>query len=191
MISEDQKYGLIVCVHKKSRPDRPEDFRHLTLLNADLKLMTRILANRVRPWLASVLHPSQHCGIHGHTIFEAIAQVREASTYAEYAKKSTCIVSIDFKDAFDNISHGYLFHLLEIYGFSTKFQRCVRNMYGRATSSVQINGHRTGKIPINCAVRQGCPLGIQLFAICIDPSCVPLRPHCKGKKSAVTATRLP
>jgi hypothetical protein len=39
-ISDNQKHGLIVCVPKKPRPIRTEDFRHLTLLNADLKLMT-------------------------------------------------------------------------------------------------------------------------------------------------------
>jgi hypothetical protein len=80
-----------------------------------------------------------------------------------------CIDSIDFKEDFDNISHGYLFQRLETYGFSTKFQWCIRNMYGFATSSVQINGHRIGKISFNCAVLQGCPLSMQLFAICINP----------------------
>ena len=38
-----------------------------------------------------------------------------------------------------------------------------------ATSSVYINGYRTGKFPISCSVRQGCPLSMQLFALCMDP----------------------
>jgi hypothetical protein len=59
-ISDNQKHGMIICVPKKPRPMRPEDFRHLTLLNADLKLLSRILANRIRPWLATLLHPSQY-----------------------------------------------------------------------------------------------------------------------------------
>jgi hypothetical protein len=42
-------------------------------------------------------------------------------------------------------------------------------MYQNATSSIQINGHTTSKIPINCSVRQGCPMSMMLFAICIDP----------------------
>jgi hypothetical protein len=83
MISDAQKCSFIVCVPQKTRPVRLEEFRHLTLLNADLKLMTRILANRIRPWLNSVLHPSQHCGTHGHSILEATAQVREAIAYVE------------------------------------------------------------------------------------------------------------
>jgi hypothetical protein len=115
-ISDNQKHGLIVCVPKKPRPTRPEDFRHLTLLNADLKLMSGILANHISPWLTSILHPSQHCGIYGHSIFEAIATVREAISYTEYTRTSMCVLSIDFKEAFDNISQDYLFQLLETYG---------------------------------------------------------------------------
>jgi len=97
MISDNQKHGLILCVPKKLRPTRPEDFRHLTLFNADLKLMTQVLENHISPWLTFFLHPSQHCGIHGDSIFEAIATVREAISYTEYTRTSMCILSIDFK----------------------------------------------------------------------------------------------
>jgi len=168
-ISDNQKHGLIVCVPKKPRPTRPEDFRRLTLLIADLKLMTRILANRISPWFTSILHPSQHCGIHGHSIFVAIASVREAIAYTEYTRTSRCKLSIGVKEAFDNISHDYLFQLLESYGFSEHFQRCIRQMYEDAKLSIYINDYRTGKFPINCSVRQGCHLSMQVFAICMDP----------------------
>jgi hypothetical protein len=142
---------------KETRTVSPEDFRHLTLLNTDLNLLSRILANRIRPWLSTLLHPSQHCGIHGRNIFAAIAGIREPMAYTECTRFSMCILSLDFKEAFDNISHDYLFHILDNYGFSMHFQRCIRSMYRDATSSIHINGHTTGRIPINCSVRQGCP----------------------------------
>ena len=63
MISDNQKHGRIVCLPKKLRTTRPEDFRHTILLNADLKLMSRILANRISSWFTPILHPNQHCGI--------------------------------------------------------------------------------------------------------------------------------
>jgi hypothetical protein len=106
-ISDNQKHG-VVCVPKKPRPTRPEDFRHLTLLNADLKLLTRILAKRLSPWLHTLLHHGQHCGINGRTSYEALATIREAIACTEYARTSMCILSLDFRNAFDNISHEYL-----------------------------------------------------------------------------------
>ena len=132
---------------KKPRPMRPEDFRHLTLLNADLKLLSRILANRIRPWLATLLHPSQHCGIQGHNIFQAIAGVLEAITYTECTRTSMCVLSLDFKEAIDNISHDYLFQILKKYGFSRFFQQYVRFMYQNATTSIHIKWSYDGQNP--------------------------------------------
>jgi hypothetical protein len=118
----------------------------------NLKLLSRIIANRIRPWLATLLHTSQHCGIQGHNICVAIAGVREAIAYTECTRSSLCILSLDFKEAFDNISHDYLFQILEKYGFRLLFQQYIRGMYQNATSSIQINGHTTSKIAINCSV---------------------------------------
>ena len=41
-------------------------------------------------------------------------------------------------------------------------------MYEEAASSIQINGHVTGPIPIHSPVRQGCPMSMMLFALCVD-----------------------
>jgi len=45
-------------------------------------------------------------------------------------KNVVCILFIDFKQALENIAHDYLFQLLESYGFSKQFQRCIRQIMG-------------------------------------------------------------
>ena len=115
-----------------------------------------------------VLHPCQHCEIYGHSIFEAITTVREAIVYTECTRASMFILSIVVKEAFDNISHEYLFQVLQSYGFSKQTHRCIGQMYKSATPSVFINGYRTRKFPINCSVRQECPLSMQRFATSLD-----------------------
>ena len=50
-LMDSQKHGIIVCLKKITRPSQPEDYRPLTLLNADFKLLARIIANRIRPWI--------------------------------------------------------------------------------------------------------------------------------------------
>ena len=92
-----QKQGILVCIPKKPTPTRPEEYRALTLLNSDLKLMARIIASRLHPWLPELLHPSQHCGVQGKTILDVIATVRETVAYAETTNKGICILSLDSK----------------------------------------------------------------------------------------------
>jgi hypothetical protein len=54
-MTDTQKHGLIVCLSKKQDPGGTEDYRPVTLLNADYKIMNRIIANRLRPRLCNIL----------------------------------------------------------------------------------------------------------------------------------------
>ena len=168
-ITDAQKKGLMVCVPKRNDPRGLPDYRPLTLLNADYKLLTRIIANRIQTWLATTLHKSQHCGMTGRTMIDTLATVRDVIANAQYTKTPLCIVTLDFAAAFDNISHDYLFTILKSYGFSDQMQNRIRKLYANLTSAVKINGHVSQQIPINCSIRQGCPLSMQLYAICLDP----------------------
>ena len=62
-ILENQLKGLIVCIPKKPDPIRINEYRPLTLMNADYKIMTRIIAERLKPYLTEILHQNQYCGI--------------------------------------------------------------------------------------------------------------------------------
>jgi hypothetical protein len=168
-LSRQQKQGVIVCVPKKERPRTPEDYRPITLLNTDYKILARLIAARLSPILADLLHPTQHCGVPGTSIFDAVATLRDAIAYAETEQRPLCVVSLDFKEAFDRISHTYILSVLRSYGFSERFIASIRMMYEDTMSALQVNGHLSAPIPIQCGVRQGCPLSMILFALCLDP----------------------
>jgi hypothetical protein len=69
--------------------------------------MTRIAAERLKPNLTAILHQNQYCCIQGKTVFEGVAAIRDVTAHAEITAKPLCVVSIDFSEAFDNISHEY------------------------------------------------------------------------------------
>jgi hypothetical protein len=168
-VTAQQKHGLIVCLSKYEGAQKPTDFRPITLLNVDYKILAKILANRLRPLIEEHLQKNQFCGVPGNTILDALATVRNTTAFAEIKKTPMCIVSLDFQEAFDRISHTYLATILRSYGLSEWFVDRIRNMYEEAYSSVSINGHISGPIPIRCGIRQGCPLSMILFAMCIHP----------------------
>ena len=156
-------------IEKISRPTRPEDYRPLTLLNADLKFLAPIIANRIPPWYNDLLHPIQHCGVEDNNILGAISAIRDTLAEAELTHTPVCILSLDLKGAFDNIAHPCLFAMLESYGFSSKFRQRLMRMYSNATSSIHVNGYISSTIPITCSVSQGCPLNMLLFTMCLNP----------------------
>ena len=85
----------------------------------------------------------------GCVIFDVVATIRDVITYAEKTQPPSCVLSLDFTEAFDRISHIYLLKLLSGSGFNTKFIAFMKNTYDQAYSSIHINGHTTGPIPIH------------------------------------------
>ena len=110
-VSPQQKHGVIMYLPKICEPTTLADFRPITLLYTDYKMMGRIIVNRLRPIMAELLQHSQFCGVPDRTIFEAVTTVREAIAQAEITQVPLRILSLDFQEAFDRISHQYLiFH---------------------------------------------------------------------------------
>jgi len=149
-------------------------------MNTDYKLFTRIIANYLRPWLAGILQPSKHCGLPGNTVFDAVATVQDSVAYAEATGIALCLLTIAFKEAFDKISQSYLYALLRQNGLSDRFQQRIRNTYDSATASKQTNRHKSSPIPIRSSVPQGCPIGTQLFAVCLYPLLCTLQNNLAG-----------
>lgn len=89
--------------------------------------------------------------------------------YAEITGNRLCVLSLDFSAAFDRISHNYLFRILKAHGLHNDTITLTESIYNTATSRIQINGHVSQPTEIRCSVRQGCPLSMILYALCLNP----------------------
>ncbi len=73
------------------------------------------------------------------------------------------VLFLDFKKAFDSISHTFLFCLLEQMGFPIEFVTWIRILYKDAVSCIKFKNWLTPMFDLNCGVRQGCPISYHLF----------------------------
>jgi hypothetical protein len=167
--SPQQKFGTIVCLLKLYKILTPADRCPITLLNSYYKIVARILEQRLRPEVETHLKSTKYCGVPLNTILDDVATVRDTIAYAEKKNLLMCILTLDYKHAFDRISHSCLFTILRSYGLSAKFIHLMGNLYNGATSSVQINGHLQDRIPVRCSLRQGYPLSMALYALRLQP----------------------
>jgi hypothetical protein len=187
--TDQQKMGILVSLPKHAKAKKLTDYRTITPLNTDYQILTRVIVNRLRPWLPDLLHADQHCGIAGSTVYDVLATVRDVVAYARYTRTPVCVLTIDFTSAFDLIAHDYLQETLRCHGFGERTTRRILSLYDNATSKAQINGFLTSPIPIHSAIRQRCPLSMYLFALCLNPlittlnaSLQGIRIHGKGRK---------
>ena len=78
------------------------------------------------------------------------------------------------------MSHSFLFKILREYGIGDNFCSRLKQIYADATSTLTLNGHKSKPVRIMCRVRQGCPLSMLLFALCINPLLINLDKKLSG-----------
>ena len=164
-----QQHGIIVNIPKDTGDITPAGYRPITLMNTDYNLLPRIMARRWTSIFEEQISSSRYCSVPGKSILEDVSMLRDVNAHAKLTGTLLCILSLDFRIAFDCISHQYLFKILACYGVSQWFIDRVRSMYKNAAASLQINGAFLGQIPIQSAIRHGCPLSMALYALCVHP----------------------
>jgi hypothetical protein len=100
---------------------------------------------------------------------DAVMQVRDAIAYSESTTTPLCILSLDFQQTFNRISHQFLFNILQAYGITPWFCDRIKTLYTNVTATIQVNVKMTRSFPIKSGVRQGCPLSMVLYGLCLHP----------------------
>jgi hypothetical protein len=120
-ITANQNRGIIVCIKKDGEDKTPDGYQPITLLTNEYKILARILAGRLKQIVQDNITSNQSCGVPERSILEAVATVRDTIAYAESHTVPMSILTLDFQQAFDRVSHQYLFQVLRQYGISEWF----------------------------------------------------------------------
>lgn len=109
--------GLIKLIYKrKGSKNNLSNFRPITMLNADLKILAKVLANRMKKVLPKIIVTNQAYGVRGRDIADITSGIRDIS-YLNETQKDGYVVNLDFEKAFDRVEYGFLFSILERFGF--------------------------------------------------------------------------
>jgi hypothetical protein len=82
-LSSTQKQGIIVCLPKHPNPYTINDYRPISLLPTDYKILARVIARRLKHILADQLQSNQFCGVTGNSILVAFSCIRDIVAHAE------------------------------------------------------------------------------------------------------------
>ena len=79
--------------------------------------------------------------------------------------KNHIIISIDVKIAFDKVHHRHIIKTLSKVGIEGALLNIIKDIYGRPTANITLNGQKLRAFPLRSGTRQGCPLSPHLFNI--------------------------
>jgi len=159
---------FIALIPKSDSPTSFADFRPISLCNVLYKIISKIIANRIRPILSQHIAPQQFAFLENRQIHEVIGTAQEAIHTIWTKHLKSILLKIDLSKAFDQVSWLYIKMILIHLGFPHQLITWIMACITTPTYSILINGAASHFFHSERGLRQGCPLSPLLFLLVME-----------------------
>lgn len=174
-MTDSQRESLLRLLYKKENRALLTNWRPISLLNTDYKILATAMAMRLKPALPFVIDEDQTCGIPERTTFDNILRVRDIANTAIARNTNVIMIGLDQEKAFDRVDRQFLMRILEHLNFGPSFCSWISTLYEGARCRAINNGHLSEYIRLKQGVRQGCPLSPLLYTIVFETLATAIR----------------
>jgi hypothetical protein len=200
MVEESRTLGAITGslnstflapIPKANNPSSFDDFRPISLCNLCYKIISKIIANRLKPFLSRAISIERLGFLKGRRIQDAIGTTHEVLHSIKKKSLKALVLKLDLRKAYDNIDWDFLRLILLKIGAGIQMTNWIMSCVTSASFSVLINGEATNFFRSGRGVRQGCPLSPLLFILVMEGLSILLKNSLeRGSITSIKVSRL-
>lgn len=166
-ILKEMNMTRVTLIPKVRNPENITQFRPISCCNFSYKILSKILANRLKTIIPDIISPAQCAFVPQRQIQDNILIAHEAFHYLKL-KKDTCYelgLKVDMNKAFDRIEWDFLKAVMLKMGFDPRWVDLIMECVQSVSLSIIINGSPSSPFTPTRGLRQGDPLSSYLFIL--------------------------
>lgn len=161
---------MLVLIPKIDNPESIKHFRPISLCNVIYKIVTKLIASRLRHHMNTWVGPNQCSFIAGRNSYDNVIVAQEVVHYMERkkGKKGVMAIKVDLEKAYDRIRWDFIEETLMLLGLDHTFINIIMKCVSTAKMKIMWNGVLSEEFDMERGIRQGCSLSPYLFVLCME-----------------------
>ena len=145
-----------------------KDFRPISLVGGTYKILAKLLANRLKVVLPTIISSSQNAFVQGRQILDSVLIASECLDSRLKHGGLGVLCNLDAEKAYDHVNWSFLIYMLQRCGFPVRWRNWINFCISTARFFILVNRSLREFFPSSRRLRQGDPLSPLLFVIVME-----------------------